>query len=203
MSEFHITFPKFQKNIDDGNVVFSIGNIKSRVPSVIYFKFHCYDLHDDEILVNSQPVHVGKRFVVTPLYREYLEEFEIPENILSRTFSFEIELILLGITSENPCWFNQIMFEKAPHTEYHKPDESFEKSKVLFNNNNYVVLFNIYGNSLQVIRPYKDNFDTKTLTASKCTVLAPHLDDEIKQDTPANLMQEFINQTEQYIQILK
>ena len=204
MEEFHLLFPAFQKNFDSEQVVFSIGNIKSREPSVCYMKCHCYDLYDDEILVDSQPVHVGKRFVVTKSYREYVENFEIPFDILDRTFNIRIELIFLGLTSEIPCYFNRVMFEVGEtHTEYHKPNDAFDKTDIRFNNNNYAVLYDIHDNGLQVIRPYHDDFNTKELTASKYTILAPHLSDEPKTDTPSNLMQEFINQTEQYIQIKK
>ena len=202
--EFHLYFPKFNKTFDKEDVVFSIGNIKSRVPSVCYMKCHCYDLHDSEILVSNKPVHVGERFVITSGYQSYIEAFEIPTSILERTFTISIELVLLGLTSENPCYFNEVMFEVGEnHTEYHKPNDAFGETHILFNNNNYAVLYDIYDNGVQVIRPYKDNFTTKKLTASKCTILAPHLSNEPKTDTPSNIMQEFINQTEQYIQIKK
>lgn len=202
--EFHLYFPKFQKNFDSEDVIFSIGNIKSRAPSVIYMKCHCYDLHDDEILVSNNPVHVSERFVVTPSYQTYIEKFEIPEAILEQTFKISIELVLLGLTSEIPLYFNEVMFEVGlEHTEYHKPNDAFERVDIRFNNNNYAVLYDIYGNGLQVIRPEHKDFNTKELTACKYTILAPHLADEPKTDTPSNLMQEFINQTEQYINIKK
>ena len=204
IEEFHLKFKKFQKNFDESKVIFSIGNIKSRVPSVCYMICHCYDLHDDEILVNSQPAHIGKRFVVTPVYQSYIEAFEIPEEILGRTFNIGIELVMLGLTSENPCYFNQLMFEVGEnHYEYHKPNDAFGKTDILFNNNNYAVLYDKDDKGLQVIRPNHDNFNTKQITASKYSILAPHLPNEPKTDTPSNLMQEFINQTEQYIQIKK
>ena len=202
--EFHLYFPKFQKNFDDTDVIFSIGNIKSRAPSVIYMKCHCYDLHDDEILVSNKPVYVGERFVVTPAYQSFVEPFEIPTAVLEQTFKIGIELVLLGLTSEIPCYFNEVMFETGlEHFEYHKPNDAFEKTDIRFNNSNYAVLYDIYGNGLQVIRPERRDFTTKELTACKYDILAPHLADEPKTDTPANLMQEFINQTEQYIQIKK
>lgn len=202
MVEFHLTFQRFRKNVDDGNLTFSIENIKSRVPSVGYFVFHCYNINEEEILVESEPVHIGERFVILPSYHSYVENFEIDEDVLHQSFTFEIELVLLGITSENPCWFNHIMLEMGNHDSYHKPAESLEKADIVFNNNNYAVLFDANSdNSLQVIRPYHDKFNTKTITASRYTILAPHLIGEPKTDTPSNIMQEFINQTEQYIQI--
>ena len=121
---YHLLFRKFQKNILDGNVVFSIGNIKSRTPSVGLIKLHCYDMHDEEILVNNKPVYVGERFVITTKYRERIEEFTIDEDILHQTFNFQFELIVNGISSEHPVYFNHVMFEEAPHTEYHKTEEA-------------------------------------------------------------------------------
>lgn len=203
MSIFHLTFPRFQKNFTHNNVVFSIGNIKSRTPSVAYFILHCYNYKGDEILVNNKPFYIGERFVITPSYRSYENSFEIPEETLSKTYELEIELILFGITSENPCWFNEVMFETGTHTEYHKPNDAFEESDIFFNNNNYAVLYTIEGNGLQVIRPNKDKFTTKNITKSEYTILAPHLSVEPITDTPSKLMMEFINQTEQWIQIKK
>ena len=203
MSIFHLTFPKFQKNFTSHDVSFSIGNIKSRTPSVAYFVLHCYNYRGEEILVNDKPFYIGDRFVITSSYQSYIKSFEIPEEILSQSYEFEIELVLMGLTSENPCWFNGVMFETGDHTEYHKPNDTFGEIDVLFKNNNYAVLYGVDGKGLQVIRPYGDKFTTKTLTKSKYTILAPHLETEPATDTPSRLMMEFINQTEQYIQIRK
>ena len=203
MSIFHLTFPKFQKNFTKNNVAFSIGNIKSRTPTVAYFILHCYNYQGNEILVNNKPFYIGNRFVITPSYRSYVDSFEIDEETLSQTYKLEIELVLFGVTSENPCWFNNVMFESGEHTEYHKPNDALDESDVYFNNNNYVVLYTANGNGLQVIRPNKDPITTKTLTKSKFTLLAPHLSVEPITDTHSKLMMEFINQTEQWIQIKK
>lgn len=204
MDRYHLLFQKFQKNVTNPNLVFSIGNIKSRVASVGYIILHCYDLHDDEILIENNPVHIGKRFVITGKYHEHIEEIDIDIDVLHNTFSFQFEMVLIGISSENPCYFNRIMFEEAPHTEYHKPEEAFDKADILFENNNYAELFNTTNHSLQIIRPVEVRaFNTKYLTANKISVLAPHLDNEPKIDSASNLMMEFINQTEQKIDIRK
>lgn len=203
MSIFHLTFPKVKKNFMSNTVTFSIGNIKSRTPSVAYFILHCYNYNGNEILVNNTPFYIGDRFVITQSYRSYIDSFEIPEETLSRTWELEIELVILGLTSENPCWFNEVMFEQGEHTEYHKPNEALEESTIYFNNNNYTVLYTSDNNGLQVIRPNKDTITTKTLTKSKFTILAPHLSTEPITDTHGKLMMEFINQTEQWIQIKK
>lgn len=204
MGSFHLKFQKFQKNFEATHLTFSIGNIKSRNISVAYYVVHCYDYKNDELLVGGKPFYTSDRFVVTPIYREYADTFEIDMTMLSKTLYFEIELVLLGITSENPCWFNNIMLEVGEaHTEYHKPHEAFEESTIQFINNNYVVLYSNNGHSLQVVRPNKEPITTKTIPKSECTLLAPHLDEEPLTDTPSKLMMEFINQTEQYIQIKK
>lgn len=204
MSIFHLAFPRVQKNFDATLLTFSIGNIKSRVTSVAQIKVHCYNYQGNEILVNSKPVHVGKRFPVTSEYQEHIETISITAEQLAKTYEFEIELILFGITSENPCWFNEIMLEVGDnHTDYHKPAEALDETAVIFKNNNYAVLYNVEGEGLQVIRPTHDPITTKQITRSPYTILAPHLDNEPVTDTPAKLMMEFINQTEQYIQIQK
>lgn len=203
MDQYHVLFQRFQKNISNPNVVFSIGNIKSRTASVGYIILHCYDIHDDEILVNGKPVYTGGRFVITGKYSEYIEEFTIDDDILHNTFYLQFELVLTGITSENPCFFNHIMFEEAPHMEYHKSEEALVNATINFENNNYAVLYNNTNHSLQVIRPLQTGFNTNYLTASKITILAPHLDEEPKTDTPANLMMEYVNQTEQRINVRK
>lgn len=199
MDRYHLRFQKFQKNITKEIVVFSIGNIKSRTPSVAYFVLHCYDLHGDEILVNNAPVYTSNRFVITSSYREYLQEFELDEDVLHDTFKFQFELVFIGVTSENPVFFNRVMFEEAPHTVYHKPEEAYDKAAVRFMNNNYVELFKQDGTSLQVIRPNRDDFNTDYITKSEATILAPHLPNEPVTDTADKLMMEYINQTEQSI----
>lgn len=204
MSIFHLTFPKIQKNFDATLLTFSIGNIKSRVASVAQIKLHCYNYEGNEILVNSDAVYVGKRFVVTDKYQEHIETISLTADQLSKSYEFEIELILYGITSENPCWFNEVMLETGgTHTMYHKPSEAIDKTDIVFKNNNYAVLYNIENEGLQVIRPKYDSINTKELTFSEYTILAPHLDNEPVMDSPSRLMMEFINQTEQYIQIQK
>ena len=203
MSIFHLTFPRVQKNFDATLLSFSIGNIKSRVASVAQIKLHCYNYLGNEILVNSDAVHIGNRFVVTTEYQEHVETISLTADQLSKTYEFEVELILYGITSENPCWFNQVMLEVGEHSEYHKPSEAIDEAAVVFKNNNYAVLYNIEGEGLQVIRPTHDLITTKNITKSPYTILAPHLDNEPVMDAPSRLMMEFINQTEQYIQIQK
>lgn len=203
MSIFHLTFPRFQRNFLDTVLSFSIGNIRSRQPTVGQFVLHCYNPNGDELLLNGNPVVVGERFVITDEYREYVKRFELSESQLSQIYELEVELVLYGITSEIPCWFNNIMLEVGDHTEYHKPNEADVESRIIFKNNNYAVMYLINGNSLQVIRPEGDDFTTKKLLRSQYTVLAPHLENEPVTDTPSKLMMEFINQTEQRITIDK
>ena len=203
MSIFHLTFPRFQRNFLETTLSFSIGNIKSREPSVGQFILHCYKVDGSELLVSGNPVYVSSRFVITQDYRSYVKSFTLSDEQLSQIYELEIELVLYGLTSEIPCWFNQVMLEVGDHTEYHKPNESNVESTIVFKNNNYAVLYMITGNSLQVIRPNNDDFTTKKLTRSAYTILAPHLDNEPLTDTPSKLMMEFINQTDQNITIDK
>jgi len=304
MSIFHLKFKKFQKNFFETTLAFSIGNIKSRVPSVGQVILHCFDVHGNEITttkvagltanpsiiqtgestdisaylvdgvdgsrlsqegvkihfykkvepefeleaspeiiqsgdttdisctvtehgrpITGQKVHfykkvdgdsqeeeeeetiddsyamyVGERFVITDKYNSHVENISLTANVLAETYEMQIELVLYGLDSENPCWFNQLMLETGEHTEYHKPDEAMAESRILFNNNNYAILYSDETHSLQVIRPLPhDDITTKKLLKSDYTILAPHIDGEPATDTPSNLMMEFINQTEQKI----
>ena len=204
MGIFHLRFKKFQKNFFETFLTFSIGNIKSREPSVGQILLHGYDVHGDEVLISNNPVFEGDRFVITEKYHSRVEEISLSSETLSQIYELEFELVLYGLTSENPCYFNQLMLETGEHTEYHKPNESLTESRILFKNNNYAVLYSDETHSLQVIRPLAhDDITTKKLLKSKYTVLAPHLDGEPVVDAPANLMMEFINQTEQKITIDK
>ena len=200
---YKLTFPKFYKNFSEGTVTFSIGNIKCRVAGVGYFILHCYDYQDNEILVNGNPYYTSDRFVITHKYNDYIKNFTIDADTLNNSYMFQIEMVLMGVTSENPCWFNQVMFEHGIHENYHKPEEAFDETAVKLNNNNYVVLYKTDGTSLQVMRPNYDNITSKNILRSKYTILAPHLENEPATDTPSKLMMEFINQTEQYLQIKK
>ena len=205
MSIFHLKFPKIQKNFDATMLSFSIGNIKSRVPSVGLIVLHCYQYNGSEILVNSKALHVGQRFVITPSYATHIETIHLSAEQLAQTYEVQPELILFGITSENPCWFNQVMLETGEHTDYHKPAESLGETTIYFLDNNYCVLYSTEGYGLQIIKPQIDGAfpTTNKINADKYTILAPHLENEPVTDAPANLMMEFINQTEQYIRIKK
>ena len=217
--EYKVLFPKepsevhFMKN----TLSFGIEHLKSRLPSAVYFILHLYDENNEEIgheivhiidheeIVELEPVYEFKsRWIVDNTYSTYYETFNINQEFVDRSVKYQIELRFDGVTSENPCYFNGLMFNEGEWDGYHKPYETKDKVVIGFQNTGYVNLYNDEENTyLQVMRPNKNKFNTRKLTKSGCTVLAPHIPSESSVDEPLNLYLEFINQTEQRIDVLR
>lgn len=196
-TEYHLKFPLTPILFTDEEITFSINYIKSRLTSVLYFKLHCYNRSETEIYTYTSP-----RWVIDTVYSRRSRTFTIPENILEQTYFTRIELVAVGITSENPLYFSECMLNEGDDIGYYSPNEHINYS-VKFQNSRYVNLYNQDGNFLQVIRPQGDSIDTNKLLKSTCTVLAPHFFDEEDIDDPVNIFAEFINQTEQRIDVLR
>lgn len=197
--EYHIKFPKIQVNFSRPELLFLINQVKSRHPSVLYFKLHCYDKTDTKIYTYTSP-----RWAVSDEYRKKTRIFELSKDIYEKVLYTQIELISLGNSSENPLYFTECMFaEYDGELDYHKPNEAITHLEVGLLNSRYINLYDNDGNFLQVIRPDGKNIFTDRLSASTCTVLAPHLSEESDIDDPVNVFLEFINQTEQRIDVLR
>lgn len=196
--EYKIVFKKLGVNFTDNQLTLLINHIKSRVLSTVYFKFKLFD-SDDELIYT----YVSDRWVVSNTYSHKWRTFEVNESKLSDAVQYQIELYATGISSENPLYFNQMMLKSGEVSEYHKPNDIIEKVDIDFNKSSYVNLYGTGDNYLQVIRPKHDKFNTKELTASECTVLVPHIKDESRFDDPIDVFLEFINQTEQRIDVLR
>lgn len=217
--EYKVLFPKepsevhFMKN----TLSFGIEHLKSRLPCSVYFILHLYDENNEEIgheivhiidheeIVEIEPVYEFKsRWIVDNTYSTYFETFNINQEFVDRSVKYQIELRFDGVTSENPCYFNGLMFNEGEWDGYHKPYEMRDKVVIGFQNTGYVNLYDDDNETfLQVIRPNQDGFNTSELTGSGCTVLAPHIPSEPSVDDPLNLYLEFINQTEQRIDVLR
>lgn len=195
--EYSLKLPQTEILFNENEVTFSINFIKSRQPSVLYFKLHCFDKNKTKIHTYTSP-----RWVIDTEYRRRSRTFTIPDNVRDKTVYTQIELRPVGITSENPIYFGELMLNEGDDIGYHIPNENLPRT-VGFVNNTYANLYNGDGNYLQVIRPQRDSFDTNKLTASTCTVLAPHLENESDIDDPVNIFYEFINQREQTIDVLR
>ena len=198
--EYHILFPKIQVNFTKNDLVFLINQVKSRHISTLHFKLHCYDKYDEKIYVYTSP-----RWVITEEYTKRVRTFSISDDVYDKVLYTQIELIALGNSSENPLYFTECMFAEynGDIIEYHQPSEAIRDVEVGFINSRYVNLYNANGDYLQVIRPTGRNIFTNTISKDVCTVLAPHLAEEMDIDDPVNVFMEFLNQTDQRIDVLR
>lgn len=196
--EYHIKFPKTKVNWMDTELTFSINHVKSRELTTLYYCFKLYD-DEDNVVYNYE----SDRWIIDSKYRHKEDTFTIPQEVLDISTDYQITLITVGTSSENPLQFNEVMLQEGAFTSYHTPQERAVDWEVKFNKNSFANLYTDDGVSLQVIRPLRDSFFTNKLTKSECTVLAPHLYDEKPIDNPNSVFLEFINQKEQRIDILR
>ena len=205
--EYSIKLPKTDVIFTDNTLTFAIYNMKSRLPSAVYFILHLYDKQGNEMFYQyDEPVYtMNHRWVVDHTYSTYYHTFTIQKRFVDEAVSYMIEIRADNINSENPLYFNKLMFnEKGFEEEHHVPHEEAKNVKIGFNKARYV---NLYDDSrdtyLQVIRPMKGNFTTGEITPSGCTVLAPHINSEQSCDNHIDLFLEFINMREQRIDVLR
>lgn len=196
--EYKIEFAKQGINFNDNTLTLSVEHMKSRTLSTVYFKFRLYDMDDN--LIHT---YVSDRWVIDNTYSTYYTTFTLDEKIVRESSYYKIEFYTDLITSENPLYFNGVMLKEGEHDDYHKPSDRKENMDVEFNKSSYANLYGDNGIYLQVIRPKHDKITTSTLYGSSCTVLAPHILDESKYDDPVDLFLEFINQTDQRIDVLR
>ena len=197
--EYHILFPMTRNNIENNDVTFVIGSMKCRTNAIVYVVLHGYDNRHNELhSVANKPVYTSKRWVVDEDYREYVEEFSISDVILDDLAFVQIELIAICIDDDNPLRFTQCMLTDDLYTSYHAPNEAIAVAEIKLLNTPFVELYNNrFDGFLQVIRPSKKAFTTDVLTRNDETVLVPHLDNEEDIDKPANILSEYLNQTEE------
>jgi len=193
-----VIFDKQKVEFSDTELTFSIGHIKSRNASAVYFTIKLYDFDDN--LIHT---YVSDRWVVGQSYQRKYVTFEIPQNIVNKAYHMVLELDAVGVSSENPLYFNELMLNEGGYKKYHDNSKKKKAVKVKFNKSCYANLYNEDGKFLQVIRPSKDDIFINKITASEVTVLAPHLEDEADEDNPINLFFEYANQREQRIDVLR
>jgi len=195
--EYHLTFPKTDIQFEESTVTLRIGNVRSRLPSVLYFIFRGYDSHDNLIYTYTSP-----RWVIDVEYSSRTRTWDIDDAMVEAMASTQIELVAVGISSENPLYFNNVIFNNDYDIGYHEPNERVSKT-IGFKNTRYCNLYGTDGNFLQVIRPNGETMRTDVISKCGCSVIAPHLSDESNIDDPVNVFYEFINQTEQRIDVLR
>lgn len=216
--QYHIFFPKTQILFEKNDLTFSIGNIRSRRPSVLYFHLHCYDIDGDLIKVdgngniidktsgayaNGHTVYTSDRWVIGTVYEHRQSPIEISKEIIENTVYTQIEIVTMGIDSENPLYFNRVMLQEDEYKEYHQPSEVETSLLVGFNNNTYANLFKSDGDYLQIIRPKKEPIHTNYIDKGELTILAPHFDDDVDFDDDVAVFIEAMNQREQTIDVLR
>lgn len=202
----HLKFPKSRVRFEGNDLSFTINHIKSREASVVYFMLHLFDMRGDEItsLNDVSYPYVSDRWVIGSEFSSYTTNFELDEDVVDITSVVQLEMVLIGITSENPLLFNEVMFQEGEFESYHKPFELLDSQLVNISKNIYANIYDMNENFVQVIRPVGNkNFKTDLLLRNECTVLAPHLNNESDIDDPVNIMLEFVNMTEQTIGIQK
>lgn len=214
---FYVKFPKTRLNFEDNNLIFYIGNMRSRKPSIVYFNFYCWN-DDGELIYYDDGVktdgiaYSSPRWIVgnlkdnkgKSLYQSYQRKFQLNQKLLDETVVYQIELVTLGIDSENPLYFNRLMLEEGTvFSGYHEPSELIKNAKIDFLNNPYVNLYSQNGNYMQVIRPSKESLHTTKLDGASMTILAPHFAEEDEIDNHVSVYYEAMYQRRQRIDLLR
>lgn len=182
-----------------GKITLSIGNIKSTDP--IVGRIGLYGYLPNKVQEGSI---FSPKFPISNVYESQHFTFDVDEVFAPTIGYVRMGLTFYGISDSTEVRFNHLMMNEGEYSKYHPPLDAIEESQVYLNNNFYVGLYTSdTQNYLQIIRPHYDNFSTKKLTKSKCTVLAPHLENEQKEDSPANLGLEYMMMNDQVINILR
>ena len=210
MNKYSLKFPKQYRLFDEPNLTFTINHIRSRIPSVLWFILHCYKENGDEILSSGNPAYTSSRGVIGTAYGtdgcDYTDSFTISDDTLEKTVYVQLELCTLGIDSENPLYFSELMLQEGDEFNgYHEPYEldKMNSHSIKLPSNMYANLYDDNGNYMQVIRPNKEAFNTNKLDKAQYTILAPHFADEDEIDSHVAVFLEAMNQTEQKIDVLR
>lgn len=201
VTKYTITLPKkeLMKNFTNKKLTFSVGKMKSKGVCIVKPVLQL-------ITINKQPLKTlsGVSWVVANNYNSYIQTFNLTDDELQETAYIQLKLEVIGITSTQPIYFTNLMLNEGSYTEYHQPNDTIEEMSIYFINNFFT---NVYTKNkdcyLEIIRPNYDSLTTKTLSKSNCTVLAPHLSDEDKIDSPENIGLEYMNMSDQVIEILR
>lgn len=210
MIEYRLKLPKQNVLFDTVDLTFSINHLRSRRPSIIYFILHLFDMSNNEILVDDNPVFVSERSVVGTKFdlenADYVYTFSIPQSALDSAVYNQLEIRTIGVDSENPLYFSELMLQEGTeYNGYHVPQEldKMNSHTIELPSNLYANLYDKDGNYLQVIRPNKEQFNTNTLNKAQYTILAPHFESDEDVDSHIAVFLEAMNQREQKIDVLR
>ena len=197
MTTYTLTSDYLRKNFADTTLTFSCQKMKSKNDVVIIKpSIHFYSTDKTELSSDDG------MWVVGSSYSQHSCEFTVSD--IEMIGYYKIKLTIYNLKEGNALSFNHIQLAEGTETEYHQPEQDIPKTRIRLQNNFYANLYTSSDESyLQVIRPYYTNMDTETLSKSKATVIAPHLANEEETDTPSNLGLEFMNQSDQIIEILR
>lgn len=222
MKQYSLKLPRQYVLFSTNELTFSINYLRSRRPSVIYFILHLYNVDKDEIYLDNGVVRTldvpesddskvafkSDRCVVGTAYSteggDFIYPFEVDEKLTDVAVYSKIEIRTLGVDSENPLYFAEMMFEEGhDHTGYHEPSELSNSHTIDLPTTTYANVYDAEGNYLQVIRPKGESFNTNNLSKAEYTILAPHFEDELEVDGHVAVYLECMNQTEQTIDVLR
>ena len=193
-----VIFDRQKVEFSDDELTLSVGHIKSRTVSAIYFNLKLYNFNEE--LIHT---YTSDRWLISHSYQRRHTTFNIPTDIVDKAVYMQLELVGVGASSENPIYFNELMLNEGEYKKYHDNSKKNKSVRIKFNKSSYANLYNEDGKFLQVIRPTQGDIFTNKITASEITILAPHLEDEEEEDNPINLFFEYINQKEQRIDVLR
>jgi len=199
MKRYTLTTDLIRKNFSNRMVTFSVEHIRGDDILMVRPILKLYSSGKSYITQ-----YASNWWVVTKDYTQKYHTFRINENTLNNTAYYQISLLVDGLSARNRLYFNHMQLAEGGERKYHQPETDIPKSDIHFTTNFYANLYtSSEENYLQVIRPYYNNIDTETITKSKVTVLAPHLANEDDCDSPANIGLEYMNSTDQVIEILR
>lgn len=188
-----------RKNFTNTKITFSIEHLKCESLAMVRPQIVFYTSGKTYITTYS-----SKWWIVGSEYQQQAHTFNINKNTLDASAWYRVQLIVDGLSPTNRLSFNHMQLCEGSEVNYHEPESTIPKTAIKFSNNFYANLYtSSEDNYLQVIRPYYNNMDTETITKSKVTVLAPHLAKEDEYDSPSNIGLEFMNASDQVIEILR
>ena len=157
------------------------------------------------IIISFHEIYTYKsdRWVIGTVFEHRETTFTIPDSVREDCAYTQIEIVTMGVDSENPLYFTEVMFQEDAFSEYHKPSEELETYMITLHNNTYANLYSPNGNYLQVIRPNGEQFHTATLDGAEVTILAPHFESDEDFDDDVAVFIEAMNQREQTINVLR
>ena len=199
MKRYNISSKLLKKNFSSSKVTFYIDH--ARADDIVFIRPYMSVYTSGKAFIKN---YWGGWQIITPKYTSHSATYTLTNTELEGIGYYKVGLVVDNATLHNKLYFNHIQLAEGTVKSYHQPEANIPKTSIKLQNNFYVNLYSDNNNGfLQVIRPYYNNFDTETLTKSKVTVLAPHLDNEDDIDSPQNIGLEFMNASDQVIEILR